>query len=143
MEKMPIDAMSGDETDHRQGNLNYVVRIPAWRNPEVEDFFKVLDSLHLSTRFQSNGRAKRGKFPHPRIRSGRPPITGTFVPGLPANFYDDNWLRSLTKFERSQLKIQPRIDLELSPYILRSVSLSIPSIIPSLTIMNALMTDTV
>ena len=99
--------------------------------------------VHPSTRFYSNGRAERGKFPHPRIRSGRSSVTGTFVPGLPANFYDDNWLQGLTKLECSQIKMQPRINLELSSYIMQSVSFSIPSIIPSITIMNFLMTDTV
>jgi hypothetical protein len=119
MDKIPVGAMSGDETDHRQGNLNYVVRPPVWRNSEIEPFFMALDDLHLSTRFSSNGRAKRGKFPHPRIRSGRPPIPGGGIPGLPVNFYDPRWLRTLTNFERKELKIKPSIDLELSPYLIR------------------------
>ena len=119
MDKIPVGAMSGDETDHRQNNLNYVVRPPVWRSSEIEPFFMALDDLHLSTRFSSNGRAKRGKFPHPRIRSGRPPIPGGGVPGLPVNFYDPRWLRTLTGFERKELKIKPSIDLELSPYIIR------------------------
>ena len=105
------------KTDHRQGNLNYAVRTQRGETQKSKNFSR---SQWI-------------------VRSGRPPITETFVPGLPANFYDHNWLRSLTKFERSPLKIQPRIDLE-PPCMTRSVSLSIPSIIP---IMKSLMTVTV
>jgi hypothetical protein len=41
------------------------------------------------------------------------------VPGLPRNFYDPIWLRTMDKHERRVLKIQDKVDLSLSHAVLK------------------------
>lgn len=119
-ETMPVDAMSGDETDHRTGEVRYIVVKYEWRSSELDDWLKTFDFLHLSTRFTPEGRARRGKFPRPRIRNtARPARLGNPVSGLPENFYDSQWLAGLESYEREELDIQPPIDLSFTPYITR------------------------
>ena len=120
MESIPADAMSGDETDHHNGELRYVVKTLEWRSKEAKDFFMTLDWLHLSTRFGASGRATRGKFPHPRVHnSGRAPVKGKPVAGLPSNFYNKEWIRTLSPLELQELKRLPKVDLTFSKDIMR------------------------
>jgi hypothetical protein len=124
---MPFDVMSGDETDHSRGKVRYVVRTPEWRHPNLSKWLMTFDFLHLSTRFNGDNRAKRGKFPHPRIRNTRrPALQGQAPPGLPANFYDEGYLKAMEPLEREILEVSmlPALDLEFSPFITRSVLLT-------------------
>ncbi|RDB16154.1 hypothetical protein Hypma_003344 [Hypsizygus marmoreus] len=114
------EVMSGDESDHRNGERKYVIRRLAWRNPELDHFFMILDALHLSMRFGSDGRAKRGKFPHPRIRDvPRPAAEVDAVPALPINFYNPKWLDTLDPLSKRLLDAQDPVSLDFSPYIMR------------------------
>ncbi|KAJ7150001.1 hypothetical protein C8R43DRAFT_1128067 [Mycena crocata] len=120
IKSLPKDAMSGDEADHRNGNARYVAKTLAWRASVVDPVMATLDALHLSTRFNPDGSAGRGKFPRARIRkTARPPTPGNPVPGLPQNFYAPAWLSSLPKFELRALKMKPAVDLSFSPAIVR------------------------
>lgn len=117
---MSVDAMSEDETEHVRGEPRYVVRTPAWRDPQISVWLQTFDALHLSTRFNPDNTAKRGKFPRLRIRNtNRGSIKGKPVPGLPSNFYRKQWLAKCDKFELRALDIQPPLDLSFSPYIMR------------------------
>ena len=120
MESIPADAISGDKTDHHNGELRYLVKPLEWWSKEAKGFFMTLDWLHLSTRFGASSRATRGKFPHPRVRnSGRAPVKGKPVAGLPSNFYNKGWIRTLSPLELQELNRLPKVDLTFSKDIMR------------------------
>lgn len=114
--------MSGDETDHSwQGRRNqqpHHVVIIDWRNPEVLVFFCILDGLYFSTRFEHDGRIAAGRFPNTRIRSNIV-VKGKVVRGLPANFYNPEWLKLLTPSEIDDLEMKPSIELNFAPETLK------------------------
>ena len=119
---IPWEAMSGDETDHHSGKVRYVITSLPWRAKWIREWMAVFDQLHLATRFQESGRATAGAFPHLRVRSARhreDQICTQAVPGLPRNFYDEDWLRDQTPRTIRELRIRPEIDLRFSPLLLR------------------------
>ena len=87
-----------------------------WRAPEVKSVFRILDRLHLSTRFK-NGRATQGAFPHTRIESEREDHCEAPV-GLPANFYNSQFLDGLQAFQVENLRMAPAVHIEFSPAIM-------------------------
>jgi hypothetical protein len=119
-EKLSFQGMSGDESDHSDGQERYACTYLPWRNPapEVKQWFKNFDYLHLSTRFTADDRATSGKSPHIRINSDRKEQHAAPVSSLPRNFYDPVWLATMDEFEVMELDIQPPIDLSFSPEML-------------------------
>jgi hypothetical protein len=119
--KLTWQAVSGDESDHANGQKILLITDLSWRSkdPKVITFFRTFDHIHLSDRFNSTGRAGRGQFPHPRVPSRRKERHSNPVPGLPENFYDADFLDDLDHFERKALKIQPAIDLTFTPEVQR------------------------
>lgn len=119
--KMPLEAMSGDETDGPPGAWRYVVTNLRWRSDdaEVKTWFRTFDHLHMSTCFTTNDRPTPGAFPHPRVQSRRIETNDTPVAGLPVNFYNRNWLKSLERFELDKLDVQPAVDLGFTQAILK------------------------
>lgn len=111
--------MSGDESDVRNGDCRYVVPVLEWRNPEVLEWLRIHDHLYLSTRFTTDNRATPGRFPNSRTYSKRVEAGRRPVAGLPLNFYSPVWLAGLTDLERHMLKIQPAVDLNFPPHILK------------------------
>lgn len=113
--RMPKEACSEDEAFVRDGKMYYrKIRLP-WRStaPDVVEWFKTFDHLHMSTRFQANGKRQRGRLPRhrfPASTSGPPPVSG-YPKGLPSNFYDQTWLETLDDFEKRQLKVKKAINL--------------------------------
>lgn len=106
--------MSGDETDYGwQGPENrkprHVVVID-WRNPEVLLFFRILDALYTSTRFENDDKVDSGRFPNTRVRSNAV-VKAKVVRGLPQNFYNPEWLKLLTTSEIDDLEMQPSVEL--------------------------------
>jgi hypothetical protein len=116
---MPLEGMSGDETDYGSSRPRYAITRLPWRNQSVQPWLRTFDRLHLSTRFGTDDRATPGQFPHPRVNSRRIEPYAKPVPGLPLNFYDPDWLEPLDKFERKELDIGPNVDLGFSSQILR------------------------
>ena len=112
--------MSGDEMDTVHGRV-----IPtrlSWRSREVDEWFQHLDALYMSTRYNAEGRPKRGAFPTYRQRRNvrpRDEVHGAPVPGLPENFYDSDWLASLAEEDRIDLDVQPAISLEISDRLMQ------------------------
>jgi hypothetical protein len=119
LRSMPLEAMSGDETDHVQGQVRYAVTRLPWRSTNIRNWLKTLDLVHLSSRFSTTGRAKRGAFPHRRTLSNRMEQDAAPVPGLPRNFYNPIWLGTLDKHELRALDVQDEVDLTLSPAVLK------------------------
>ncbi|KAI6139240.1 hypothetical protein BKA82DRAFT_3988756 [Pisolithus tinctorius] len=116
---LPHDAMSGDESDHLPGLKRYAITRLNWRSQMATDWLRVFDLIHLSTRFNANGRAKRGAFPHTRVPSRRVESAGAAVPGLPSNFYDSTWLLNLDDDDKVRLNILPEVDLSHTEAVLR------------------------
>ena len=119
LESLTADTMSGDETDHCHGQTRYAILRVLWRAPAATVWLKTLDLIHLSSRFDSSGRAKRGAFPHKRVPSSRVEHNAEPVPGLPRNFYDPIWLQSLSEHGRRKLQIQHSVDLTMTEDVRR------------------------
>ncbi|KAI6145624.1 hypothetical protein BKA82DRAFT_4357728 [Pisolithus tinctorius] len=111
--------MSGDESDHLPGLKRYAITRLNWRSQMATDWLRVFDLIHLSTRFNANGRAKHGAFPHTRVPSRRVESAGAAVPGLPSNFYDSTWLLNLDDDDKVRLNILPEVDLSHTEAVLR------------------------
>lgn len=120
--RMPVEAISGDESDHHQGINRYVVTKLPWRAAWVHDWMVVFDRLHLYKRFSETGRATPGAFPHIRIlgtgeRVDRHCITPPI--GLPSNFYCPEWLSRQTPAYVQSLEMAAPIDFTFSEKIRR------------------------
>ncbi|PPQ79581.1 hypothetical protein CVT24_010149 [Panaeolus cyanescens] len=120
---------SGDETDKGgngpSGELA-ITNLP-WRAACIREFMRVIDLLYILLRFPKIGKPTPGNLPHPRFDPAmcdppqplsNDPFDTTPVPGLPINFYADEFLESLTSEEREFLDIQPFLDLTLPQEIL-------------------------
>ncbi|KAH9168267.1 hypothetical protein EDB89DRAFT_1855711 [Lactarius sanguifluus] len=116
LDKLGAEGMSGDESDHTGGHRRYVVRKLNWRSDEVTRVLRILDALVLVSHWTSDGRPRPGKFPHIRIDSNRVENREP-VRNLPRNFYQPEWLDTLDKYERQELKIRKPVDLKLPPGI--------------------------
>ena len=116
---LPHDVMSGDKTDHQPGQHRYAVTRLNWRSQAATEWLRVFDLVHLSSRFNSNGRAKRGAFPHVWIPSRRAELPSQVVPRLPSNFYDETWLLTLDDHAKAKLYMLPEVDLSHTSAVLR------------------------
>ena len=118
--------MSEDEPDWRSASgkipYGYFVVCPAWRSGEVTSWLQVIDNVYLAQRFTTDGRVTPGNWVRNRIRSTRVDRAAVPIKGLPANFYDKEWLRSLPPRKRRALGVIEAVDLTHTKEILRSVS---------------------
>ena len=128
--QLPHTICSGDETVHEGGKLRYAITSTEWRAPVLRFVFRILDRLHLSTRFTADHRATRGAFPHIRVPSNRKDYRGP--PGmLPANMVDFVYLNRLEQHEKARLMLQAEATISFSPAMLRYV-LDLPTVFSSL-----------
>lgn len=113
--------MSGDESDRntKKTDRKYFIVRPIWRSQEVTEWLRIMDFVHISSRFAADGRATKGNWIRDRVRSMRVDQNSKPIPGLPYNFYDQIWLRSLTPKERKALRVREAIDLSHSEEIIR------------------------
>lgn len=116
--------MSGDESDRgsrlsSSSTKNYFILRPEWRSQEVSRWLRVMDLVHLDRRFAADGRMTRGKLARYRLPSNKVDQTASPVPMLPKNFYDADWLSSLSAKEMRRLDIQPAVDLAHTEDILK------------------------
>lgn len=118
LNKLGVDGMSGDESDHMGGHRRYVVRKLNWRSDEVTNALRVLDALALVSHWTRDGRPRPGKFPHVRIDSGRVENRDP-VRNLPRNFYRPEWLNTLDKYERRELNVGKPVALTLPSRVIR------------------------
>ncbi|KAJ3571370.1 hypothetical protein NP233_g3799 [Leucocoprinus birnbaumii] len=114
-ESMPKEACSEDEAFVQGGRLLYRKQTPAWHSsaPEVVNWFKMFDLLHMSTCFQADGRRERGWLPQNRLPADpeQKPLKANYPKHLPSNFYDKSWLETLDNTEQKILDIQKPVDL--------------------------------
>ncbi|KAG5223253.1 hypothetical protein IMY05_C1151002300 [Salix suchowensis] len=105
---------------NRERVEGYSITNLPWRSsdPQVTNWFRTFDRLHLTTRYLMTGNPTPGEWPRTRLPSSRiekhkatPPL------GLPENLYDSAFLQSLHPLERQRLKVKPAIDLSFSAEI--------------------------
>lgn len=117
--------MSDDEPDPRSTTARtkesgkYFVIRPAWRSLEVTNWLRVMDRIYLYHRFAADGRATRGKWTQNRVQSNKVDRAGQAIKGLPANFYDKDWLASLSPKKKRRLNIKGAINLTHTEEMLR------------------------
>jgi len=64
LNKLEVDGMSRDKSDHAGGHQCLVIRKLNWRSEEVTNILRVLDALALVLYWTIDGRPRPGKFPH-------------------------------------------------------------------------------
>ncbi|KAJ3503848.1 hypothetical protein NLJ89_g8249 [Agrocybe chaxingu] len=121
LKSLPLSVHSGDESAHDGGHNQYTITTMAWRNPALRNFFKVLDWLYLSTRFEDTShRAGRGAFPRRRVMVNRmDTYVLNAVKGLPINFYNPPYIASLDPVSLRELSAKPPVEIAISPEIFR------------------------
>ncbi|TDL19987.1 hypothetical protein BD410DRAFT_791361 [Rickenella mellea] len=128
LESLGPDGMSGDESETHSSkrgsgegdDKRYIIIQQPWRSPNVTEWLRPLDLVHLSSRFDSMGNATRGKWPRRRVPSRRVNNDSRPVPGLPRAFYNPDWLATLEVDALEDLNIQEqRFNLSHSPEILQ------------------------
>ncbi|KAJ2925464.1 hypothetical protein H1R20_g11631, partial [Candolleomyces eurysporus] len=114
---------SGESTD-TQGES--AITVLPWRARRIRSFMRTLDLLHLAIRFPINHSRSAGRLPKARydpqtLDPPREPVKEVayfqYVTGLPANFYDEEWLESLSQFERDHVNPGQPIDLTIPRHI--------------------------
>ena len=110
--------MSEDESDHegKGGALQgrrYKITKSQWRSPEVTKWLRTMDLIYTGTKINEDntwgpGNQFRQRYPSTKEELGRAII------GLPRNFYDARWLRTLTPRQLGALSVQPEICIEFS-----------------------------
>ncbi|KAI7934236.1 hypothetical protein MJO29_016486 [Puccinia striiformis f. sp. tritici] len=90
-----------------------------WRNPEVDNLMNLIDKWRLQ-KSQSTPKKRRGPIPAIRRRPAFPIIIDTEPSsGLPYDFYDPEWLRTLSDVRMASLNASPKPALEFYASILR------------------------
>jgi hypothetical protein len=106
------DIVSGDESENQEGETVYIIYQYPWRDEKVGVFLRDIEVLaEIDKRNEINQRS-RGNAPRARIptsvgvcRSGRP------VRGLPKNWYNQMWLKTLSDLEARHLRMKPEVPL--------------------------------
>ena len=118
--------MSEDEPGWRPASKKapkeYLVVRPVWRSQEVTNWLRVIDNVYLARRFTPDGRVTRGSWLRNRKQSSKVDHTAVPIEGLPANFYDKEWLGSLSHRDKRRLKMGEAIDLTHTKEMIRCVS---------------------
>lgn len=115
--------MSEDEPDWRSTSTKvpneYFVIRPVWRSEAVTDWLRVMDHVYYARRFTPDGRVTRGRWMRNRKPSSKVDLTATPIKGLPINFYDKGWLKSLPSKKWRSLKMKEAINLTHTEEIMR------------------------
>ncbi|KAJ2912346.1 hypothetical protein MD484_g8069, partial [Candolleomyces efflorescens] len=116
---------SGESTDTQGENA---ITVLPWRARRIRSFMRTLDLLNLALRFPINqprgvGRLPKGRYDPEAMNPPRNSVEETVhpecVPGLPANFYDSDWLQSLPRFEKDRVRPTSPINLAIPDYIIQ------------------------
>lgn len=91
--------MSSDEERIVGQHKQYEIIDPAWRSDTITAWLRVFDALHAQARQRGLFGDQRGSEPRMRIASTREDVGGRFVPGLPINAYNEEWLANQVHIE--------------------------------------------
>ncbi|KAJ3911367.1 hypothetical protein F5877DRAFT_7592, partial [Lentinula edodes] len=92
-----VAGMSSDEEDPgmKKPRVQYIIKEPKWRSAELKNFLRLLDYCHLEGRCttdQPHFSFSRGSPPRLCVDRNDKTSKSKYVRGLPANFYDAQWL---------------------------------------------------
>ncbi|KAI0323605.1 hypothetical protein GY45DRAFT_1264317 [Cubamyces sp. BRFM 1775] len=118
-----VHGMSSDESDHRNGAVQYGVFKKDWRNPIITGWLRVFDSLYRRLRLNEANHSTPGSHPHLCFYSDKSSSRHPPVKGLPRNAYDPTWLDALVVYDKKQLLIREvdydfTHDAEMATYVL-------------------------
>ncbi|KAJ6562035.1 hypothetical protein B0H19DRAFT_873242, partial [Mycena capillaripes] len=108
LERLGIDGMSSDESEteiaDEEHHTQYQILAPLWRARELAAWLRMFDSIHNIFRRSGDSLASRGAFPHRRKVGQKRSTNIKFVPGLPINVYDQEWI---TKDAKRKYDLRP------------------------------------
>ncbi|KAI9456349.1 hypothetical protein BJY52DRAFT_1276330 [Lactarius psammicola] len=118
LKKLSRGGMSEDESDHGgergalQGRRFKIIKTQ-WRSLEVTQWLRTMDLIYAGTKINEDqtlgpGNQFRQRYPSALEQVGYPII------GLPRNFYNERWLRSLSPKQRDELCVEPETDISFS-----------------------------
>ncbi|KAI0351856.1 hypothetical protein OH77DRAFT_1410198 [Trametes cingulata] len=114
LKALGVHGMSSDESDHRNGSVQYGVFKKEWRHPAVTPWVRVFDSLYRRLRFNAVQLNTPGSHPHKRSYSDIVSTRHSPVKCLPTNAYDPQWLRKLNVYDRKQLRVKEDVQYEFT-----------------------------
>ena len=124
LDALGVHGMSSDESDHEAGNgePTYIIRSKQWCSPELQDWLRTLDSLHIALRYKTHFDVTQGGWPHYRV-AGRKVSSRAPVQGLPLNCYSTSLLESYDSLRTSWLRPMTNAEANLkhSPEVLECV----------------------
>lgn len=111
LELLGIDGMSSDEdiTESGTNDYQYEIHPVPFRSHAVTKWLRKMDRIHLMNRNADTHDRRRGNKPRHRVPMSFPEThqgSDRFVPELPLNFYDKEWLK---------LKGETFVDLHVRP----------------------------
>ncbi len=77
-----------------------------WLNEQVSALLVAVDTYSMESKDQAGVR-KRGNLGLTRHTPTKADDNRPYMVGLPSNFYDGDWFRSLDKYDKAELKIRP------------------------------------
>ncbi|KAJ3910802.1 hypothetical protein F5877DRAFT_87005 [Lentinula edodes] len=78
-----------------EASMCYNIKEPCWRSQQLKNWVRLLDYCHLEGRTSLEGPQfgfTRGAAPRFRVDNNDKSSKSRYVVGLPANFYDAEWL---------------------------------------------------
>lgn len=119
LQRLGVDGMSSDESDHDNGLPQFRVLTKAWRHPNLAPWLRVFDALHRQSRFRPIDQNTKGAQPHLRIASAKLDNRRAAVPQLPQSAYHPGWLADRTPHDLDLIEIddQEEYDFTHSPDI--------------------------
>ncbi|KAJ3901583.1 hypothetical protein F5879DRAFT_782812, partial [Lentinula edodes] len=96
-DELGVAGMSSDEEepDMDEASMCYNIKEPCWRSQQLKNWVRLLDYCHLEGRSSFEGPQfgfTRGAAPRLRMDNNDKSSKSRYVVGLPANFYDAEWL---------------------------------------------------
>ncbi|KAJ3870576.1 hypothetical protein F5051DRAFT_341811 [Lentinula edodes] len=96
-DELGVAGMSSDEEepDMDEATMCYNIKEPCWRSQQLKNWVRLLDYCHLEGRTSLEGPQfgfTRGAAPRLRVDNNDKSSKSRYVVGLPANFYDAEWL---------------------------------------------------
>ena len=84
--------MSSDEEETVGQYTRYNVLEPPWRSQEVTAWLRIIDALYMRARRDGVYGDQRGSPTRYRVDGVKRSANGKFVPRLPRDAYDEEWL---------------------------------------------------
>lgn len=109
---LTVEGHSGDETESEDVFGHRVVRRlrRPWLNQEISSLMCAIDTYFMEPKDQAGVR-KRGNLGLTRHTTAKNDDDRPYMVGLPANFYDSEWLKRLDEYEKAELNVRPPMNI--------------------------------